>query len=124
MWESLGLRKFPRLNINCDIDIKDIKSSFHLSTTTQNIGAGGVCVILMRELPRFSKINLRIHLNDSMPPIQCVGKVCWNVHSKVLFKNNETRFDTGIEFQELLPADRERIKAYIDKSWENVGTNR
>ncbi len=113
MWESLDLRKFPRLNVQCDIEIHEAKSSFNLSTVTQNIGAGGVCVILTRQLPRSTNVFVRLHLKDSLPTLECSAKVCWVIQSRILFQN-QSQFDTGIEFLDIKPEDRQRIRQIVD----------
>ena len=113
MWESLDVRKFPRLNIECDIEVHEAKTSLHFSTVTQNIGAGGVCVILNRELPRLTPVFLRLRLPDGLPPVECSGKGCWAIRSRFLFKN-ENQFDTGIEFLDIKPEDGRRIKLLIE----------
>ena len=119
MWESLDFRKFPRLKIKCDIEIREAKTSFNISTVTENIGTGGVCVILDREFSRLTKVFVRLHLIDSSPPIECHGKICWIVKSHTLFKKGN-RYDTGIQFLDMNPDDKRLIKQFIDQQPANV----
>jgi len=114
MWETLDKRKFPRLNIRCDIEIRELKGACQFSTVTENIGAGGVCVILPKELPRSTLVFVKLFVAERESPIECSGKICWRVESKVLFKD-EKRFDTGIEFLDILPEDRSFIRGLVDE---------
>lgn len=112
MWESLDHRKFPRLNINCDIEIRKAKTPLHFSTITENIGAGGVCVILSRELDRHAGVLLKLHLPDGLPVVECSGKICWAIRNRT-FSRAESEYDTGIEFLEIREEDRERIRRIV-----------
>ena len=112
MWEGLDQRRFPRLNLACDIDIRNTANNFHVSTVTQNIGAGGVCVILPDQLARFSKVFVRIHLRDGGDVIESFGKVCWLVPGRTLYRAG-TNYDIGIEFLDIREEDRERIRKLV-----------
>ncbi len=109
MKESLDLRKFPRLAVKCDVEIHEQKNAFRFATQTQNIGGGGVCVILPRELSKLTQVLLRLHLADGFPSVECHAKVCWVVRSRFPFKN-EKRFDIGLEFVDIKDEDQQRIK--------------
>lgn len=116
MKESLDLRKFPRLTLKCDVEIQEAKHSLRFATTTQNIGAGGICVILPRELAKLTQVLIRLHLTDDLPPVECHAKVCWVVRSRFLFKN-EDHYDTGLEFLDIKDNERQRVKQLIEKHW-------
>ena len=111
-WAGLDQRAFPRISARCDILIHD-----HIGGTikakTQNLGGGGVCVILNRELEKLSKVRLRLTLEEAANPIECEGRIVWMVRSKEL-PTGKVSFDTGIEFLNLKPIDHERISAYIE----------
>ncbi|MBI4549700.1 MAG: PilZ domain-containing protein [Candidatus Omnitrophica bacterium] len=114
---GLDLRKFPRYELKCDIQIGEDRTAFKFNTTTQNIGAGGVCVILNKELPKLTRVFTRLHMPDYGAPIECHANVCWVVRSRFLFKN-ESLFDTGLEFMDIRPDDRERIRLIVEKKLE------
>lgn len=114
MWESLDLRKFPRLALKCDIEIHEAKNALHHSTVTQNIGAGGVCVILPWQLSRFASVIIRLHLNDGQAPVECSCKICWVVQSRFLFRNDR-QYDTGLEFLDIKIEERQRVKQLVER---------
>ncbi|MBI4357872.1 MAG: PilZ domain-containing protein [Candidatus Omnitrophica bacterium] len=112
VWAGLDQRAFPRISARCDILIHD-----HIGGTirakTQNLGGGGVCVILNRELEKLSRVRLRLILEETTYPIECEGRIVWMVRSREL-PSGKVHFDTGIEFLGLRPLDRERISAFIE----------
>ena len=56
MWNGINRRKFPRANYKCLITIRKRLTSKVLSTQTENIGAGGICVIIKEDLGLFSSL--------------------------------------------------------------------
>ena len=113
MWDGFNQRKFPRINLQCEVLIQAEELAAPLSTRTENLGAGGVCVILDKSLERFSKCRIRLHLDEKTPVIDCAGKIVWTVPTQSL-KSLKKRFDTGIEFVDLEPAGAHRIREFIE----------
>lgn len=113
MWDGFNKRKFPRLNLHCEIDILSEDPKESLRVTTENLGIGGVCVILEKSLERFSICRVRIDVKNGKT-IACDGKVVWIVPTRDS-KNSKKRFDTGIEFQGLEPEQAAELKAFIEK---------
>lgn len=113
MWENLDLRKFPRLAINCDIEISGTNNPLSVAVLTQNIGAGGVCVLMPKEVSKLTRVFIRLHLSDDPEPVESYARVCWVVPSRTPLKKNETVFDTGFEFLNMTDKDRDRLKKFI-----------
>ena len=111
-WTGLDQRAFPRISAQCDIAIGDHLQGL-IKTKTQNLGAGGVCVILNCQVEKLSRVHLRLTLKDSAP-IDSDGRVVWVVRSKELV-SGRVSFDVGIEFLNLKGEDRELIKSFIDQ---------
>lgn len=116
MWDSLNRRRFPRLSLKCEIEIMDKEKPLRYAAMTENLGAGGVCLLLDKELPRFSMVDLRLDLGDGKDPIACVGKICWTVESRGL--KTGKKIDTGIEFLGMSEAERSRVVRLIDSCAE------
>lgn len=115
MWETFDKRKFPRIKVRCDVLVKEQNSPNVFSTETENIGAGGICVFLDKSLVPFSPVSLKIELEDRQSAaLECTGKVVWCIQNKIL-NQEKTRFDIGIEFQNIKPEDRERIRRFIQE---------
>jgi c-di-GMP-binding flagellar brake protein YcgR len=111
-WSGLDQRVFPRFNTRCDIAIHGGPFGTGLKVKTQNLGAGGVCVILDQGLEKLSQVRMRLALASSEKPIECEGRVVWMVRSKEP-ASRKVSFDTGIEFLNLSSEDQARIKQFI-----------
>jgi hypothetical protein len=114
MWDGFNKRKFPRLNIHCEIDIlsDDQKSPIHANT--ENIGVGGVCVILDKALERFSKCRVKLDFSEKHE-MDCEAKVVWIVPTREA-KSTKKRFDTGLEFVGLEADQLAILRSFIQKS--------
>ena len=112
-WGGLDQRVFPRVSARCDISIHD-RIGGPIKTKTQNLGLGGVCVILNRELEKLSRVHVHLILEEPNRAVDCNGRVVWMVRSKEPVSGKVT-FDVGIEFLDLEPQDREFISAFIKK---------
>ena len=114
MWQGINKRRFPRANYPCEIIIVKKGAADKISTHTENIGAGGVCVTLSQELDRFSDVELILILNDKQPPIDCEARVVWTV-KRSLPAGQALSVDTGIEFVNLKEKDKLRIEKVVRK---------
>ena len=113
MWDGFNHRKFPRINLRCEIQIQPDTLTKSILTVTQNVGAGGVRVILDRPLQRFSKCRIRLHLKEKTSPIDCSGKIVWTVPTREM-KSTKKKFDTGIEFLDMEPSNSRKIREFLD----------
>jgi hypothetical protein len=98
-WSGLDQRSFPRVDAECDIWIQG-KAGLLIRAKTENVGGGGVCVILKQELEKLSRVHLRLALPSQSIPIDCNGRVVWTVKSTDPSSKKIT-YDTGIEFLDL-----------------------
>jgi c-di-GMP-binding flagellar brake protein YcgR len=122
MWNGINRRKFPRASYECLITIKKRLTSKSISTHTENIGAGGICVIIKEDLGLFQGVDIELHLNDNRPPIKSGGTVVWVVKKTDPKQKGVQLYDTGIEFIDIRPEDRERITEVVEKILKNHRT--
>ena len=115
MWNGINRRKFPRGNYKCLITIKRRLTSKTISTQTENIGAGGICVIVKDDLGLFQGVDLELYLGDSRPPVKCGGTVVWVVKKSEPKQKGSYLYDTGIEFIDIRPEDREKVSEIVDE---------
>ena len=108
MWEEIDQRKFPRVEYPCKVIIMGSGAKEVFSTHTENIGTGGICVILIKELPKFCPVEILLYLKDAKGPIECNGRVVWVVQ-------REEKFDTGIEFIDIKETDYLRVERVIQE---------
>jgi len=113
-WEGLNRRRFPRVNYPCLVVIQnaDDKKEMIMSQT-ENVGVGGICVILRNNLKMFCPVELEIDLMDLGGHIRCKGKVVWCVQRKMEEKDKPLFYDTGIEFQDITPHDKQRLSDIV-----------
>lgn len=110
-WAGLNQRQFPRVNLRCDVLIHN-RFGGTVEAQTENLGQGGVCVILKQAIEKFSPVKLRLILKKETPPIECDGRIVWMVRSKEPATGKVT-YDTGIEFVGLAHPEQERISSFL-----------
>ena len=123
-WEGCDRRKFVRISYPCLVVIKrDENQKEIILTHTENIGVGGVCVILKQDIKKFTVVDLEIDLMDMEQHIRCSGKVCWNVQRKELEERKPSYYDIGIEFTTIGDQDVKRVRRVVDKLVKNTKFN-
>ena len=118
MWNGINRRKFPRASYKCLITIKKRLTAKTISTHTENIGAGGICVLLKEDLGLFQGVDLELFIDKGKHPIRCGGTVVWVV-KKSSAKKGASLYDTGIEFIDIRPEDRDRIAEIVEEILKN-----
>ena len=113
MWSGMNRRKFPRADYKCLINIKRRGVSKSISAHTENIGAGGICVIIKERLDLFQDIAITLFLDDEKNPVKCSGQVVWVVKKRPEGQEAGCSYDTGIEFVKICEKSRERISKII-----------
>lgn len=113
MWQGMNQRRFPRAEYQCVVSLRQEGKEAAFSSVTENIGLGGICVLLEKGLDIFSPVSLSITLKDGKLPIQIQGTVVWVVRRRGL---TGSKFDTGVEFIDLSAVDKARLEAVIDKA--------
>ena len=116
-WEGLDRRKFPRYNYPCLVVIKNgvDQANEVILTHTENIGIGGVCVTLKKEVKVFSSVDIELDLMDMGNHIKCKGKVVWNIRRNSDVGKKPLFYDIGIEFQDLDVKEHERLKEIVQR---------
>ncbi len=112
-WEGINRRRFPRANYACVVTVRRKGDSEVFRTKTENIGCGGICVMLPKAVDLFSPVEIDLDIADGGDKISCNGTICWVVHENPIGKDAKDTFDTGIEFSDIKPEDRARIDKII-----------
>ncbi|MEW6008316.1 MAG: PilZ domain-containing protein [Candidatus Omnitrophota bacterium] len=115
MWDGINRRRFPRADYPCLIKIRKKKGKETLAAKTENLGCGGICAILEKDLGLFSSVDIELDLQDGAAPIKAEGTVVWVVRRHEIKKDRAGYFDTGIEFKDLDSKNIERIEKIVDK---------
>ena len=115
-WDGLNRRKFPRVKYPCLLVIRNKhEESDILLTHTENIGVGGVCIVLKKSVPMFCPVELELDLLDLGSHVKCTGKVVWNVQRKMEAKEKPLHYDIGVEFDALNDKDTERLDVIVKR---------
>lgn len=116
MWNGINRRKFPRVHHKCTLHIKKNDSEKMILTTTENLGEGGICVVLKEDLGLFQGVNLELELNDGeSSSVSCSGTVVWVIKKRIPERMHEMCYDIGIEFVDMGDESKQRISKIIDK---------
>ena len=115
MWNGINRRKFPRANYKCLISIKRRLTEKNISTQTENVGAGGICVYTKEDLGLFQGVDLELFIQDKEPPIRCGGTIVWVVRKSEPKQKGSILYDTGIEFIDIRPEDRDKITEVVEE---------
>ncbi|MCK4882741.1 MAG: PilZ domain-containing protein [Candidatus Omnitrophica bacterium] len=122
-WEGLNRRKFPRVNYPCLVVIRnsneDDERNNVILTHTDNVGIGGVCVVLKQSVKMFSEVELELDLLDLGEHICCNGKVVWNVQRQSEVQEKPLFFDIGVEFIDIASEDQKRLERIVDRLVKN-----
>ena len=121
MWNGINRRKFPRANYDCLIAIKKRLTAKTISTRTENIGAGGICVIIKDDLGLFQGVDVELFIEKDNPPVKCGGTVVWVVKKTDPKHKTAILYDTGIEFIDIRPEDRERVTQVVESILKGSG---
>ena len=120
-WDGLNRRKFPRVIYPCLVVVHtnhDQKDS--ILAHTENIGNGGICVILKKEIKMFAPVEVELDLLDMAEHIRCSGKVVWVIRRKESEPAKPRHYDVGIEFLNLSEKDKQRIEQVISRLSKNL----
>jgi len=115
MWDGINCRKFPRIKSKIEVDVALNGNVKHFSALTENIGTGGICLILDKKIDKFAQVKLKLDIDDDLSPIECNGRVVWIIEKRVL-GGGKTNYDVGIEFLDINIIDIARIKNFIIKN--------
>ena len=115
-WDGLNRRRFPRVTYPCMITLRhDHGEPEIILTHTENLGVGGVCVIINKALKMFSPLGLELDLLDGESHIKCEAKVVWAVRRKMEEKKKPLFYDVGIEFINISAQDQKRLDEIVKR---------
>jgi len=131
MAEFTEKRKSKRINKQLVISViykskqegRDILVEEH--AFTEDIGAGGVRIILPEQLPKDKPVDLKLFLFSDPIPIPARGRAVWSrERQKFEIKLNKSpnsylqkRYWIGIQFVEIDPVTQERIIRLVKKDF-------
>ena len=110
-WYGAEKRRFPRAKFPCKIVVY-LPQQHTVVTHTENIGCGGVRIIIDENLEVSSVVGIEIFL-DNGKVLRCKGKVVWKLEEKSPLAKDAILFDLGLEFIDMKKEDKETIKHIV-----------
>jgi Tfp pilus assembly protein PilZ len=115
-WNGIDRRKFPRVNYPCLVIVRhDGGKQEVFLTHTENLGIGGICIILKKNIKLFTNVEVELDLLDLSDHVKCKGKVVWSIRRKSEAPVKPLFYDLGIEFSDLNKKDQDRIQEIVSR---------
>lgn len=109
-------RKFPRLLLNVGVEyiILDEADSTAALTSSKNISAGGLCIILLEPLCVGTQLELSFLLPEDENMIKAQCRVVWSREFIIGEGAGQAKgYESGIEFINISAGERNTISKYI-----------
>ena len=106
-------RQFPRASIMCKISTIFGERLLVFHSHTENVGVGGVRVILEEKLHIATEVRVELFLHHRDNPLTCKGQVAW-VREMLPVGTVPRLFDTGIKFTDVPEAEQEELKKLVN----------
>ncbi len=118
--EGFDRRKFPRVLYPCVIKVISPGGPQEaVLTHTENIGQGGLCIIIKKEIKLFTPVAMEVDLLDGSEHIFPEGKVVWNVCRKSDEEVKPLFYNIGIEFTKMSKADHDHLRENLEQLIKN-----
>lgn len=115
MWDGVDRRKFVRAEYPCLITVrKNTPPPQSVLTHTEDIGVGGVRVIIRKQIEIMREVDLELDLKDTMPTVLSKGVIAWAKEIPLARKGESLHYDIGIRFLALKNEDRRRIETIVE----------
>ena len=115
-WDGINRRKFPRVHYPCLVVIKNSEGETEaILAHTENIGTGGICVIIKKGFKMFAPVEIELDLMDMGSHIKCAGKVVWSIRRKMEEPQKPLYYDIGIEFCGLGEREQKRVEEVVTR---------
>ena len=109
-------RRYPR--VRADVLFRPAGVSvFHHKRNTQDISLGGARVFSDEEVEVGSRLEVDVLLPDGSA-VRCWAEVVWNTQ---LEPAAEARFDVGLRFSDMAPADIQRLGTVLARTEPGLG---
>ncbi len=118
-------RKFPRADMICKISTVYAERTLVFEAHTENVGEGGIRVILPQRLNVPTVVELDLFLSEKEAPLRCKGEVVWA--NEIKPEGVKPRlYDTGIKFTEIIDQNKGSIRQLVRSlvSKESTENNR
>lgn len=106
-------RESPRIATNIEIKFRE-KGSF-VRSYMLNVNNGGLFLKTENPLSLDAAVTLRIQLPDDQETMTVEGRVVWTNKKPKVFPSG-----MGIQFTEIIPEHKQKIKAFVDANLKEI----
>jgi len=107
-------RQYARLNASVEVAYTVIGKPGEIKVFSKNISAGGLCIIMDKQMLVDTPLQLEIKIPDLKDPIAALARVVWQRTTK----DSAGTLETGVEFTGISDFDRFNIKRYVEENLE------
>ena len=121
-WEGMDRRKFSRVMYPCmvKITISAGQSEAEILTHTENIGQGGLCIIIKKEIKLFTPVDMEVDLLDIERAHSSQRQGGLECSPQIRSKRSSPCFmSIGIEFTEMSKADHDHLQKNLQQLIKN-----
>ncbi len=112
-WDGNNRREFIRTGASLQVCYKvEGAAKGGDNGVTNDIGEGGIGVVLSEKFSKGNILNLEISLPDGSRHISAKGRISW-IKESYTDESGRKNFDAGIEFLKIQKENRERLIRYI-----------
>ena len=116
MWNGLNRRRFARIMYPCLVRVLSNGPQPDIFLThTENIGVGGIYIIVKKEIKLFACVDIEIDLMDEVDHILVSGRAVWSVRRKTVESLKPSFYDIGIEFENIDDKYKLKLDTAINK---------
>ena len=106
-------RESPRIATNIEIKFRE-KGSF-VRSYMLNVNNGGLFLKTEKPLVIDAEVTMRIQLPDDQEIMSVEGRVVWTNKKSKAFPSG-----MGIQFTEIMPEHKEKIKSFVDANLKEI----
>jgi hypothetical protein len=121
-WAGSDRRNHVRASIAATVKITKKSTLEEQLASVRNIGVGGICISLAKDIGLFSEVALEIKFKEGQKAaVHCDGKVVWLIKEAGAA---QLGFDAGIEFVKLKEEEKQRIVEVVQQWSQKQGYSR
>ncbi len=111
IWQGFSNRKFPRIDSDIAIIMIQESSNTTLSAQIKNIGVGGLCVVISKQVKIYDTVEVSFQLPILEKSITCKAQVVWTVKT---FVEEEPVYDVGLQFICIKKQDKDHCNRFVE----------
>jgi len=104
-------RRYIRVNKSTIVRFKIPRNYLGMSSRSEDISEGGLRLTVLQRLEPGMLMELNFYLQEATEPIKTKARVVWQDERKNIY----FPFAIGMQFVDITPLDRAKIRDYVNK---------